>query len=856
MKKSLLLALAMTAALTAGAENSPYIAHVYDYLPAPGQFVNVFPAYQPGYTQADINAQLETSLCGKANGTAVSLGSYGGYIVFGFDHPVINKHGYDVKIYGNAIQSEAVPGTPGGSCEPGIIMVGVDEDGDGVPSEGDKWYEIKGSNYDNCQHGFEVTYYKPDENKPRVPHASWRFITDVEYVYWTSNDQVADSTSGYVWRNSFHNSNPYWPLWIEDTVLTFRGSKLPNSSIDMSGGNGNNWFQPFFGVGYVDNLPNAQEPGFKIDWAIDEDGNPVELDHIDFIKVYCGQFDYCGWLGEVSTEVCGAEDLHPDAEPDEPGPGPEDFTFTNGIIFVNEDRYGPNQGSINYYNYDYDEMEYNVFAMVNPGVKLGVTTQFGQLFGNRLFVVSKQANANEASGSTVGSRLAVLDAATLKQQGSVLRFGESPDSVYDGRSYCAVNNDKGYIATSGGIFIFDVPTMTVQGMIDGTQSSAAGDYNSLYRDQCGDMVRFGQYVFAVQQGRGLHVIDPQTDAIVTTLPFPNIVTVFVTAGGNLYVANNSREIYDYSGGPYEANFTRIDPVALTVDEVYQLDGMHGAVSSWGAWRARMVCVDPVAEKVYYNYDEYQNYISCYDFTTRTFTDELIALPEGVEINWDGTNELQGLYASAISFDPHTGDMVVQTVEAAPLSYQNFNHNWVLFYDANTFELKRQVRLRDAYWFPSMAVYPDVNEPSVTIGDKVMKQDRILTIDLLDAVSDADNMAALAVSTAHSANDAVARAWVEGLNLCVEGLSIGSTTVAVTTDSNGHLTTTSFTVEVHAQPGDVDMDGNVNMDDLTGLINIMLGSVLNIYDMGAADVNENGAVGMDDLTELINVLLMN
>ena len=501
-------------------------------------------------------------------------------------------------------------------------------------------------------------------------------------------------------------------------------------------------------------------------------------------------------------------------------------------------------------------MEYNVFAMVNPGVKLGVTTQFGQLYGNRLFLVSKQANANEASGSTVGSRLAVLDAATLKQQGSVLRFGESPDSVYDGRSYCAVNNDKGYIATSGGIFIFDVPTMTVQGMIDGTQSSAAGDYNSLYRDQCGDMVRFGQYVFAVQQGRGLHVIDPQTDVIVTTLPFPNIVTVFVTAGGNLYVANNSREIYDYSGGPYEANFTRIDPVALTVDEVYQLDGMHGAVSSWGAWRARMVCVDPVAEKVYYNYDEYQNYISCYDFTTRTFTDELITLPEGVEINWDGTNELQGLYASAISFDPHSGDMVVQTVEAAPLSYQNFNHNWVLFYDANTFELKRQVRLRDAYWFPSMAVYPDVNEPSVTIGDKVMKQDRILTIDLLDAVSDADNMAALAVSTAHSANDAVARAWVEGLNLCVEGLSIGSTTVAVTTDSNGRLTTTSFTVEVHAQPGDVDMDGNVNMDDLTGLINIMLGSVLNIYDMGAADVNEDGAVGMDDLTELINVLLMN
>jgi len=304
--------MAMTAALTASADNSPYIAHVYDYLPAPGQFVNVYPVYRPGYTQDSINAQLEQTLVGRTDAT-VSLGSYGGYIVFGFDHPVLNMHGYDIKIYGNALQSAAVPNVAGGSCEPGIIMVGVDMDDDGKPSDGDRWYEIKGADYDRSQHGYEITYYKPDENKTRVPHESWRFITDAEYVRWTSNDQVVDSTSGYVWRNSFHNSNPYWPLWIEDTVLTFRGTKLPNTAIDMSGGKGNNWFQPFLGEGYVDNLPNGMEPGFKIDWAIDEDGNPVELDHIDFVKVYTGQMYYCGWLGETSTEIGGAEDLHPDA---------------------------------------------------------------------------------------------------------------------------------------------------------------------------------------------------------------------------------------------------------------------------------------------------------------------------------------------------------------------------------------------------------------------------------------------------------------------------------------------------------------------------------------------------------------
>ena len=855
MKKSLLLALAVVA-LTAIAGNSPYIARVYDYMPAPSQFVNVYPAYKPGYTQDSINAQLEAALCGRLD-ASVSLGSYGGYIVFGFDHPVINKHDYDVKIHGNAIQSDAVPNMAGGSCEPGIIMVGVDMDGDGVPSDGDKWYEIKGAAYDRCQRGFEITYYKPDESKTKVPHESWSFINDIEYVPWTSNDVNADSTSGYIWRNAFHNQ-PYWPLWIEDTVLTFRGTKLPNTAIDMSGGTGNNWFQPFMGEGYVDNLPNAMEPGFKIDWAIDEDGNPVELDHIDFIKVYTGQLAYCGWLGETSTEICGAEDLHPDAEADDPTPGPGDFTFTNGVIFINEDRYGPNQGSINYYNYDYDEMEYNVYAMVNPETKLGVTTQQGQLFGNRLFVVSKQANGNEAAGSTIGSRLAVLDGSTLKQHASLLRFGQSADSVYDGRSYCGVTPDKGYIATNAGIFALDVNTMTTTGPITGTQSSARGDYNSLYKGQCGDMVRFAQYVFAVQQGVGLHVIDPATDQVVKTLQFPNIVTVFVTAGGNLYVANNSREIYDYGTGPYEANFTRIDPVALEAKDVHELGDTYGALSSWGAWRARMMTVDPVSEKVYYYYDEYQNYITCYDFSSRVLTDHFIDLPEAAEINWDGTRNHQGLYAAALSFDPHTGDLVVQTTEAAPMyAYQIFNHNWVLFYDAATRTLKRQVRLQDAYWFTAMAVYPDLYAPTVNVSDRSLRVGQESTIDLLTAISDADNMSSLAVTTAVSDNASVARAWVSGLELHVEAVAPGQATVTVKTDSNGQLAATSFTVTVTGGSlrGDVNMDGRVSIDDVTDLIDILLGSVLNIYDPVAADVSGDGRISIDDVTELIDMLLM-
>lgn len=535
----------------------------------------------------------------------------------------------------------------------------------------------------------------------------------------------------------------------------------------------------------------------------------------------------------------------------------QDYNFTNGILFVNEDRYGPNQGSINFYNYDYDEMEYNVYALMNPGTKLGVTSQQGQLYGERLFVVSKQANGNEASGSNLGSRLAVLDAATLKQQASVLRFGESADSVYDGRCYCAVNPDKGYVATSAGIFVYNVNTMAVTGPIPGTQSSARGDYNSLYYDQCGDMVRFGQYVFAVQQGRGLHVIDPEGDVVVKTLPFPYIVTVFVTAGGNLYVANNSHEVYDFGPSPFVANFTRIDPVSLTVADVYDLEDTHGAMSSWGAWRARMVCADPVRERVYYYYDEFQNYISCYDFDSQTFTDHYIDLPEAADINWDGTRNRQGLYASAISFDPQTGDMIVQTTEAAPMyAYQIFNHNWVLFYDAATCELKRQVRLQDAYWFPAMAVYPDLCAPTIEVADVTMGARETLTINLLDVVHDADNMDALAVTTAATGDDEVVRAIVSGLELKLDAVAPGMTTVTLTTDSNGRLARGTFTVTVTAasRPGDVNMDGKVNIEDVTVLISILLGSPVNNYDTGAADFDGDGKINIEDVTALIGWLL--
>ena len=52
----------------------------------------------------------------------------------------------------------------------------------------------------------------------------------------------------------------------------------------------------------------------NIDWAVRADGSPAELKTIDFVKVYTALHQQCGTIGETSTEVMGARDLHPEAQ--------------------------------------------------------------------------------------------------------------------------------------------------------------------------------------------------------------------------------------------------------------------------------------------------------------------------------------------------------------------------------------------------------------------------------------------------------------------------------------------------------------------------------------------------------------
>ena len=294
-------------------EYNPYIAHVYEYRPAPGQFVNEMPVYQDGDTEKTMIQKAEESLSGSY-GAGVSLGAYGGYVTFGFDHTVVNSPGeQDFRIDGNAFRSAAHDGLDAGSCEPGIVMVMFDENQNGKPD--DKWYEIDKNPWytnDAARFGYSITYFRPSADHTAVPGADGT-LTDIEYVRWEDNAGRTD----YVYKNKFHDQD-YWPKWLPEDEMTFSGTLLPKNAEDVSG-NGTYYLQYMFKYGaYADNYPNNDTDGnggwmngFDIDWAVDPDTRkPVHLQGVDFIRVYTGLNQYCGWLGETSTEIFSARDLH------------------------------------------------------------------------------------------------------------------------------------------------------------------------------------------------------------------------------------------------------------------------------------------------------------------------------------------------------------------------------------------------------------------------------------------------------------------------------------------------------------------------------------------------------------------
>ncbi len=78
---------------------------------------------------------------------------------------------------------------------------------------------------------------------------------------------------------------------------------------------------------------------------------------------------------------------------------------SQGFYVANEDWFGHDNGSVNYFKND-GSIIYRAYRAANNGEKFGVTTQFATIYGDNAYFISKQ-----------GNRLVVADAKTLKKEG-------------------------------------------------------------------------------------------------------------------------------------------------------------------------------------------------------------------------------------------------------------------------------------------------------------------------------------------------------------------------------------------------------------------------------------------------------
>ncbi|GHU78671.1 hypothetical protein FACS1894145_1210 [Bacteroidia bacterium] len=382
--------------------------------------------------------------------------------------------------------------------------------------------------------------------------------------------------------------------------------------------------------------------------------------------------------------------------------------YSKGIFILNEDWFGHNNSTLNFLNpetgvFDYLIVEDNAD---NAGLSLGCTAQFGAIYGGNLYIISKQDQDPGETAPVRGGRVVVLDAKTMKIKKSIPVIAEkNGKSIADGRSFVGVDATKGYIGTSNGIYIFDLTEFKVKKCIAGSENplitgdeSNADGTGALYKNQTGMMLRTKDYVFAIQQDKGVLVINPATDVIDRVIA-GCFSTMTQSKDGTVWVGVNSNknfQQYPYGmiGENWEGNqLLKINPQTLETETIHITLG--GINQTWYAWTAGSLCASAKENVLYFTFNEDKwNW-----FTTSKIFRYDINADEFSEI-YDSSEEQRYFYGAAIRVNPADDKLY------AALYLDNVNPAYFFYQlDKDGNKLKEYEPIR-RYWFPALFIFPD------------------------------------------------------------------------------------------------------------------------------------------------------
>lgn len=424
--------------------------------------------------------------------------------------------------------------------------------------------------------------------------------------------------------------------------------------------------------------------------------------------------------------------------------------YENGTFIVNEGWYGREKGSLNFVNSE-NKINYRAYAEKNKR-DLGITTQFGTIYGDNLYLVSKQ-----------GNRLVVADALTLEKKAVIKEFVENEvGNKSDGRAFVGVNPKKGYVSTSKGIFIFDIEALSIKNKI----ANIGGEI--------GNMLSIKDYVFAVSK-KDVFVIDAKADTLLKKISGGTYAGITRTIDGNIWVGADTA-------------LMKINPQNLKAEYIKLPKHAKVPKTAW-AWNAGSLCAGIKDNSLYWTVAKGWSATKVYKFTndTSSLKEPFVSL-NGLEF-----------YSAGIRINPETNELIAIT--KAPGWGDNYAKNTLIKYNAKTGEKLSETKLFQHYWFPAMAVFTDkaptanaLAKLSTNVG---VAQQRI-SIEKLFADADNDEKI-IKKSLKANDNNAVVEAKIENNYIVLTIKAEGLATITIEGESNGKIVETSFEVEVKAQP---------------------------------------------------------
>ena len=427
---------------------------------------------------------------------------------------------------------------------------------------------------------------------------------------------------------------------------------------------------------------------------------------------------------------------------------PATVDYTQGVFMVNEDWFGHRNSTTNYLTRDGK-------FVYNNTTEIGATACFGAAWGNRYYIIAKQAKDN---GSKVeGGRITICDANTMR----IIKQIKDINGNEDGRSFCGVDEHKAYVSTSRGIYTLNLDELTVGAAV---KNADGGDAKL---GLCGNMVRLGDYVYATEYGKSLRIIDCNTDRIVATISSAKVYSITMSKDGQLWVSTDK-------------GISRVNTETNKLETISLPEGINVPANSYGVWCPDGLCASMQNNVIYWTSVSWNILkVFKYDIDNNEFA-------KVVDLTNDA-DKWKMYSASNLRVDPVTDNLYVSLFK--DWGSQDYA---VRIYDNNGNQLNEYELTQKNYWFPGMFVFPDVEDPIAGNMDAVtVEENKEVKVDLATVCSDADNLQAAIIKTVKDVSKAnIVTATVKDGKLVVKGLKEGSTVVTLNFCSNGISTKTT------------------------------------------------------------------